>query len=342
MKVAIVGATGYTGLELIRILSGHPEVKITAVTSERYAGQPYGAVYPAMHQAVPMILEPLNAETIAEKADIIFTALPHKEAMAVVPYFYRQGKKVIDLSADFRLSDPKVYEKWYQEHTAPELLPNAVYGLPETNRTRIKKAHIVANPGCYPTSILLPLMPLLKEDLITPASIIADSKSGVSGAGRALKTGSLYCEVSDGFKAYGALQHRHQPEIDEQLSCIASKNISISFVPHLVPMNRGMLSSIYVTLKKSIDTPMLNKLFTKYYKKEPFVRLLPDDTLPQTSWVRGTNYCDINFVKKGKRIVLFSAIDNLTKGASGQAVQNMNLMMGLDEQTSLSCLPVLP
>lgn len=342
MRAAIIGATGYTGLELIRILSRHPEVEITALTSERYVGQRYDQVYPAVGAISSRVLEPLNADAIAPRADVIFTAVPHKEAMQVVPSFIKKKKKVIDLSADFRLSDKATYEKWYDAHTAPELLAKAVYGLPEINRKKIKKAQLVANPGCYPTSIILPLMPLLKDDLIDTGAIIADSKSGVSGAGRSLKTGSLFCEASESFKAYSILKHRHQPEIDEQLSGLCGKPVSITFSPHLLPMNRGMLSTLYVTLKRPMSSSAVQNLLTGHYKNEPFVRILPEGTLPQTGWVRGSNYCDIGFALSGRRLVLVSVIDNLVKGASGQAVQNMNIMMGIRETMAIDHVPMYP
>ncbi|MBN2109248.1 MAG: N-acetyl-gamma-glutamyl-phosphate reductase [Deltaproteobacteria bacterium] len=342
MRAAIIGATGYTGLELIRILSRHPEVEITALTSERYVGQRYDQVYPAVGAIASRVLEPLNADAIAPRADVIFTAVPHKEAMQVVPSFIKKKKKVIDLSADFRLTDKATYETWYDAHTAPELLAKAVYGLPEINRKKIKKAQLVANPGCYPTSIILPLTPLLKDDLIDTSAIIADSKSGVSGAGRSLKTGSLFCEASESFKAYSILKHRHQPEIDEQLSGICGKPVSITFSPHLLPMNRGMLSTIYVTLKRPMSSSSVQNLLTSQYKNEPFVRILPEGTLPQTGWVRGSNYCDIGFALSGRRLVLVSVIDNLVKGASGQAVQNMNIMMGIRETMAVDHVPMYP
>jgi N-acetyl-gamma-glutamyl-phosphate reductase len=342
MRAAVIGASGYTGLELVRILSRHPQVTITAITSERYAGQSLSSLYPSLASCTAGILETVDTGLIARKADIIFTAVPHKEAMQVVPLFLKAGRKVIDLSADFRFSDRKRYEAWYASHTAPQLLKTAVYGLSEINRKKIKRASLVANPGCYPTSIILPLMPFLKEDIIRTDQIIADSKSGVSGAGRSLKTASLFCEVSEGFKAYSVLQHRHQPEIEDQLSLIAERPVAITFSPHLLPMNRGMLSTIYVTLKRSERPATIRSLLRSYYKREHFIRLLPDGTLPQTGWVRGSNYCDIGFCCSGKRLVLISAIDNLVKGASGQAVQNMNIMAGFKETTALEGLPLYP
>lgn len=343
LNVAIVGATGYTGLELVRILADHPHIRITALTSERFSGKSFCEVYPSASASVEdIILEPLQPEHIARKADFIFTAVPHKEAMQVVPCFIKGKKKVVDLSADFRFSSKKVYETWYDKHSAPDLLKKAVYGLPELNRAMIQKAALVANPGCYPTSIILPLAPFLKEGIISSENIIADSKSGVSGAGRSLKMSSLFCEVSEGFKAYSILQHRHQPEIEEQLSSICKKPVHITFSPHLLPMNRGMLSTIYTTLKRPVSSKVLHDTLRKYYKKERFMRILPEGSLPQTGWVRGSNYCDIGLCVSGRRLVLVSAIDNLVKGASGQAVQNMNIMMGFKEDTSLKHIPLYP
>jgi N-acetyl-gamma-glutamyl-phosphate reductase len=342
MRVAIAGATGYTGLELVRILSAHPHITISTLTSERYADRNFSSVYPGyLKRALPR-LEPLAADKIAAKADIVFTALPHKESMRVVPALLKHGKRVIDLSADFRFKSQKTYEYWYQEHSAPGLLAKAAYGLPELYRSTIKKAGLVANPGCYPTSIILPLVPLLRQELISTASIIADSKSGVSGAGRSAKTESLFCEVSESFKAYGVFEHRHQPEIEEQLSAVSGSTIQIAFTPHLLPMSRGMLSTIYVRLKKSTRPQDIQALLEKFYKKEPFVRILPQGNLPHTGAVRGTNFCDIGFKIQEKQLVLISCIDNLVKGASGQAVQNMNIMLGFPETTALDMAPLYP
>jgi N-acetyl-gamma-glutamyl-phosphate reductase len=342
MKAAIVGATGYTGLELYRILLRHPGVTITALTSERYAGSAYSSVFPSLLHTRTLQLESLRQEAIADKADIIFTALPHSEAMRVVPYFCSRDKYVIDLSADFRLSSSETYQRWYQPHIAPELLGRAVYGLPELNRSAIAAARLVANPGCYPTSIILPLYPFIRGGLISLSGIIADSKSGVSGAGRALKVPSLFCETSESCKAYGLLSHRHTPEIEEQLSRIASHDVSITFSPHLVPINRGMLSTIYLTLNHPMDSDAIHTVLLDCYGKERFIRVLPPGTLPETGWVRGTNFCDIGFRVDGCRLILVSAIDNLTRGASGQAVQNMNIMLGLPEDSALDQVPLYP
>ncbi len=341
--VAVIGASGYSGLELVRLLSQHPQVKITAVTSERFAGQPMGQLFPSLMQQLTMPLEPLQPEKIVKKADFIFTALPHKEAMEVIPFFLENKKRVVDLSADFRFKDRRLYEKWYQKHSAPKLLASAVYGLPELNRARIKSARLVANPGCYPTSALIPLLPLVRESLIAPAGIIVDSKSGVSGAGRSANVTSLFCEVSESFKAYSVARHRHQPEIEEQLSLAAKKPLAITFVPHLVPMNRGILSTIYADLKKPLTLDEVRAVFKKHYGKENFVRIFPDGILPQTGWVRGSNYCDIGFVLDGrKKLIIISAIDNLVKGAAGQAVQNMNIMLGIKEETALEQIAIYP
>jgi len=342
IKAAVIGATGYTGLELVRILSRHPGVELTALTSERFHGQSCSAVYPQLQAVHDAPLEKLNPELIAKKADVIFTAVPHREAMKIVPFFLQEKKKVIDLSADFRFSRQETYEQWYEKHTAPGLLAKAVYGLPELNRKKIKKTSLAANPGCYPTSIILPLLPLLQEDMISAEHIIADSKSGVSGAGRSLKMSSLYCEASEGFKAYSIMKHRHQPEIEEQLAHIAGQAMHITFSPHLLPMNRGMLSTIYVTLKRYADEKAIMRIFKACYRQEPFVRIMPEGVLPQTGWVRGSNFCDIGFCLSGSKLVIVSAIDNLVKGASGQAVQNMNIMTGLEETTALDAVPLYP
>lgn len=342
MDTAIIGASGYTGLELVRFLSGHPHITVTAVTSERFSGQPLSQVFPSLERLTSLQLETFDPDRITTKADFFFTAVPHTEAMRIVPQLLEHGKKVVDLSADFRLSSQKTYEAWYAPHTAPHLLSTAVYGLPEINRASIRDADLVANPGCYPTSIIIPLMPLLREDILCTENIIADSKSGVSGAGRSLKTTSLFCEASEGCSAYNVLRHRHQPEIEEQLSRIAGRSIKITFSPHLIPMNRGMLSTIYVTLKHSLQASHIRDIFETYYRQERFVRVLPEGVLPHTGRVRGSNFCDIGFCLSGKQLVVISAIDNLVKGASGQAIQNMNIMLGYDENTGLDVTPLYP
>lgn len=342
IKTAIIGASGYTGIELVRILSRHPQAEITVATSRQHAGKRFDALYPSCTSVCGLALEQLDLETTAQKADIIFTALPHSESMAVVPFFLDRGKQVIDLSADYRFDNRHVYEKWYQPHTSADMLKKAVYGIPELWRKDIRKARLVANPGCYPTSIILGLAPLLKKGLVSLNSIIADSKSGVTGAGRGLKLGSLFSEVSDGFKAYGVFSHRHQPEIEEKLSAVAGQPVSMTFTPHLLPVNRGILSTIYVNLKKTVHRSDIESVYNRFYRSEPFVRLLPEGVLPQTGWVRGSNYCDIGFCVKGKKLIVVSAIDNLVKGASGQAVQNFNIMTGCEENTALEAVPLFP
>ncbi len=294
LKVAIVGASGYTGLELIRILHCHPEVAVTCLTSEQSAGKRISDVFPTLAGRCGILLENLEPVRVAEKADIIFTALPHKAAMEVVPTFLKLGKRVIDLSADYRLSDPAVYGEWYEPHINPANLKKAVYGLPEIRRAKIKRAKLVANPGCYPTSIILGLAPLLKNSLIELNSIIADSASGVTGAGRSAKVESLYCEVNEGYKAYGVGGvHRHTPEIEQELSLLAGEELKITFTPHLVPMDRGILSTIYAASGKALSTEKLVRLYQDFYAGEPFVRVLSQGSLPSTAFVRGSNFCDI-------------------------------------------------
>jgi N-acetyl-gamma-glutamyl-phosphate reductase len=345
LKAAVVGASGYTGIELIRILHNHPEVAVTSVTSEQSAGKRLSDVFPSLRGHYDATLEPLVPEKIAEKTDIVFTALPHKAAMEVVPAFLAAGKIVIDLSADYRLHDPEVYAAWYETHLNPELLSEAVYGLPELRRDEISGARLVANPGCYPTSIILGLMPLLKAGLVDTASIIADSKSGVSGAGRGAKVDSLYCEVNEGFKAYGVGGvHRHIPEIEQELSLLAGKETTISFIPHLVPMDRGILSTIYAAPLTSISAVELHSLYAEHYEGEAFVRVLRDGEFPSTAFVRGSNFCDIGITvdKRTGRIIVVSALDNLVKGAAGQAVQNMNLVCDFPETMGLELIPLYP
>lgn len=345
LNVAIVGASGYTGLELIRILHCHPEVAVTCLTSEQSAGKKISDVFPTLRGRCDLILENLEPVRVAEKADLIFTALPHKAAMEVVPTFIKLGKKVIDLSADYRLSDPAVYGQWYEAHLNPSNLKKSVYGLPEIRRAKIRGAKLIANPGCYPTSIILGLMPLLKNGLIHPHSIIADSASGVTGAGRAAKVDSLYCEVNEGYKAYGVGGvHRHTPEIEQELSLLAGEPLKITFTPHLVPMDRGILSTIYAAPLKELTTAGLVKRYEEFYHGEPFVRVLPQGNLPSTAFVRGSNFCDIAPLVDPRtgRVIIVSAIDNLVKGASGQAVQNMNIVCGFPETLGLDGLALFP
>jgi N-acetyl-gamma-glutamyl-phosphate reductase len=344
INVAIVGASGYTGLELIRLLLRHPEVKITCITSRQNAGSSVSSVFPTLLDRIDLIFDPVDIDLIVSRADFIFTALPHKAAMEVIPGFLQAGKKVVDLSADYRLGDVAVYEQWYQPHSSPDLVAEAAYGLPEIFRSRIRGARLVANPGCYPTSVALALAPLIKNELIDLDSLIVDSKSGASGAGRSAKLGSLYCEVNEGFKAYGVGAHRHTPEIEQTLGHLAGKPVVVSFTPHLLPINRGILSTCYATLTEPRLTGELVKLFQDYYRDEKFVRIHPEGELPNVAFVRGSNYCNIGLVSDPRtgRVIVVSVIDNLLKGASGQAVQNMNLMQGWDEGRGLEDLPLYP
>jgi N-acetyl-gamma-glutamyl-phosphate reductase len=291
-----------------------------------------------------LICQALDVERLSQACDFLFTALPHKNAMEVVPGFIERGLKVVDLSADFRLGDPRVYEEWYGAHTAPALLQDAVYGIPELHREEIKRAALVANPGCYPTSVILALAPALRHKLIDHRTIIADSKSGVSGAGRSAVLSSLFAEVSENFKAYKVTEHRHTPEMEQELSRMAAEKVVITFTPHLVPMKRGILSTIYASLKKPSSESEILDLYRNFYAAEKFVRLHPSDLLPGTADVFGSNYCDIGLRvdKRNNRLILISAIDNLVKGASGQAIQNMNLMLGLEESLGLEVVPLYP
>jgi N-acetyl-gamma-glutamyl-phosphate reductase len=341
IRTAIIGATGYAGAELVRILSGHPEVEISAVTSRQYAGVRIDQVYPAFSGVVDLICEAYSADRVCERADVVFTALPHRLPMSFVPDVIKRGKKVIDLSADFRFNDAAIYESVYQPHTAKELLESAVYGLSDIYYEQIREAALIGNPGCYPTSVLLPLIPLIRKGLLDLSNLIADSKSGVSGAGRSLALGSHYCEVAESFKAYKVAAHRHNPEMDAVLSSEAQSAVSITFVPHLVPMSRGMLTTVYAAPARDFKAQEIADCYTAAYAQRPFVRLCPEGRLPDTRYVRGTNYCDIGFKidERNNRLILISAIDNLVKGAAGQAVQNMNIMLGFDETAGLHNVP---
>jgi len=344
VRVGVLGATGYTGLELIRLLLRPPQVKITAITSERSVGQPIEKVFPSLLKEINLDCRALEVESLAQSCDFIFTALPHKAAMGVVPYFFARGLKVVDLSADFRLVDPQVYAQWYEPHTAPELLPRVTYGLPEIYRKNIQSASLVANPGCYPTSVILALAPVLRHQIIDPRSIIADSKSGVSGAGRSAVLSSLFTEVSENLKAYKVTEHRHTPEIEQELSRMAGEKITITFTPHLVPMKRGILSTIYASLARPVSESDILAIYRDFYAKERFVRVRPPDLLPSTADVYGSNYCDLGLKidSRNNRLILLSALDNLVKGASGQAIQNMKLMLGLDEELGIEVIPLYP
>lgn len=344
IRVGLVGASGYTGAELGRILCNHKQVKLTVATSRQHAGTPLAEVFPHLRGKVDIVCEDVVVDQLMDRADLFFLAVPHKTAMELVPKFIEAGKKVVDLSADFRIHDASVYEAWYQPHSAAQYLAEAVYGLPELYRDKIAAARLVANPGCYPTSIILGLAPLLKAGVVDPETLVVDSKSGVSGAGRGANVGSLYCEMGEGFKAYKVGEHRHTPEIEQEISLLAGKSVVISFTPHLLPMSRGILSTIYADLKGKHDEAAIRKLYADFYQNEAFVRLCPAGDFPATQFVRGSNCCDIGFKvdKRTGRIVIVSVIDNLVKGAAGQAVQNMNLLCGFPEGEGLSQAPLFP
>jgi N-acetyl-gamma-glutamyl-phosphate reductase len=340
-RVAVVGATGYAGAELVRILSGHPEIDLTLITSRQYTGTRFDAIYPHMTGMVDLVCEAFSSESLNERSDIVFLALPHKLPMAFVPELLKSGKRVIDLSADFRFQNAETYESFYQAHTAKDLLDTAVYGLCEVYMERIRNAGLIGNPGCYPTSVLLPLVPLLEQGLLDLQSIVVDSKSGVSGAGRSLSLTTHFCEANESLKAYKVAEHRHAPEIEEVLSLESGQPVKMTFVPHLVPMTRGMLSTIYVKLLRNSSEEAIRRHLGLYFDKRAFVRICSNGRLPDTAHVRGTNYCDIG-VKIDPRtgtVILVSAIDNLVKGAAGQAVQNMNIMLGLEETVGLLTPP---
>lgn len=341
IKAAIIGATGYTGAELVRILSSHPEARIEILTSRQHQGQDYSDIYPSLSGVVDLKCEEYSLERVAESADVVFMALPHQLPMGLVPELLKAGKKVIDLSADFRFKDKMVYEAAYQQHSAPDLLDSAVYGLSEVYRGEIAGASLIGNPGCYPTSILLPIVPLIKSGFILPETIIADSKSGVSGAGRSLSLRAHFCEVNEAFNAYKVANHRHCPEIEQIISREAGKDINITFVPHLLPISRGMLSTIYAGINGAVTSSMIYDCFNSFYEGKPFVRIRKEGDIPDVAHVRGTNFCDIGFKLDSRtgRLVIVSVIDNLVKGASGQAVQNMNIMFGFNEKDGMSGIP---
>lgn len=345
LKTAIIGGSGYTGGELLRLLLSHTEVEITAITSEKSVGKPAVQLFPNLKDKTDLVFEKNNPVVISKKADFVFLCLPHCAAMDSAKAYLKNGKKVVDLSADFRLKDYRVYEKWYKErHTAKDLLKKAVYGLPELYRDKIEKAELVANPGCYPTSAILALAPLLKSKWTKGIDlpIIVDSKSGVSGAGRGAEVAYLFTETNESVRAYKIGSHRHTPEIEQELSITAKKKINVSFTPHLIPMNRGILSTIYI--KKPINAEQLLEHYRDFYENEPFVRILNSGSLPDTKNIRGSNICEIGIVedKRTGMTIIVSAIDNLIKGASGQAIQNMNIMQGFDEGCGLNLLPIFP
>lgn len=345
IKVGIIGATGYAGSELVRILLGHKDVEIKWYGSRSYIDKKYASIYQNFFQLVDANCMDDNMEVLADQVDVIFTATPQGLCASLVNEEILSKVKIIDLSADFRIKDVKVYEEWYKlEHKSPQFIEEAVYGLCEINREDVKKARLVANPGCYTTCSILTCYPLVKEGIIDPNTIIVDAKSGTSGAGRGAKVDNLFCEVNENMKAYGVATHRHTPEIEEQLGYACGEKITINFTPHLVPMNRGILATAYASLKKDVTYEEVKAIYDKYYADEKFVRVLEKDVCPQTKWVEGSNYVDVNFKidPRTNRIIMMGAIDNLVKGAAGQAVQNMNLLFGLKESEGLELVPMFP
>jgi N-acetyl-gamma-glutamyl-phosphate reductase len=341
IKVGIVGGTGYTGVELLRLLSAHPQVSLEVITSRNEAGVAVCDLFPNLRGHVDLIFQQPDVDLLA-RCDVVFFATPHTVAMALVPELIEKGIRVIDLSADFRLKDCRQWEQWYNTaHTCPELIEHAVYGLPEVNRETIKTAQLIAVPGCYPTATQLGFLPLLEQEIIDPTHLIADAKSGVSGAGRKASIGALLAESSDNMKAYSVGGHRHLPEIEQGLSLAAGQPVGLTFVPHLTPMIRGIHATLYATVKKQVD---LQALFEKRYADEPFVDVLPVGSHPETRSVKSSNMCRIAIhqPQNSDTVVILSVIDNLVKGASGQAIQNMNIMFGLDEALAINTVAVSP
>lgn len=349
IKVSIIGATGYTGKELAKILMNHPRVELVYLTSSTYAGKAIAEVFPEFLNKLDKKLTKLNLDVVSQDSDMVFTALPHTVSMDVVPELFKKGVKVIDLSADYRIKDSAVYQEWYKkEHNqiSKELLDKAVYGLPEIYSDKIKVTSLVANPGCYPTSIILGIAPLLKYHLVKPEGIIIDSKSGTTGAGRKLSLGLHFSECNENFKAYKLIKHNHIPEVEQELLSIyfngddckqEGTEIKVCFTPHLLPINRGILSTCYLTLKAPTEEGDILEIYQKFYQNAPFVRIFEPPSLPEIKFVAGTNYCDIGFSidKRVNKIKVISVIDNLLKGAAGQAVQNMNIMSGSPETCGL-------
>lgn len=344
ITVAVAGATGYTGIELVRLLQQHPFVSLKILASQSYAGQPLARVYPHLLPYVGQTCAAQEIERLLE-AEVIFLALPHGHAGRVVEAALAAGRRVIDLGADFRLSNPATYRHWYGLEPPPEaLLRQAVYGLPELYRERIRGAAVVANPGCYPTATLLALAPALRKGLIEPEGLIIDAKSGVTGAGRGLNLSTLYGEVNEGLHPYNVARHRHTPEIEQELTRLCGREVRVTFTPHLVPMSRGILSTVYARLAPGVAADAVRQAYEEAYRDEPFVHLLPPGSWPHTKWVYGSNHCllSLEVDERTGRLVIASAIDNLVKGASGQAVQNLNLMFGWEETTGLTAAPLYP
>ena len=346
IRAGIIGATGYAGAEIVRILQNHPAAEVVWYGSKSYIEKDYASVYRNFFRVVENVCRGDDLSELADQADVIFTATPQGFLASVISEEILQRVKIIDLSADFRLKDVSVYEKWYGiEHKAPQFMKEAVYGLCEINREDIRGARLVANPGCYTTCSILTAYPLIKEGLINADTLIIDAKSGTSGAGRGAKLPNLFCEVNENIKAYGVANHRHTPEIEEQLGYAAGREFVLNFTPHLVPMNRGILVTAYADLTpESLDVMRVRAAYEKYYGQETFIRLLPRGDCPETKWVEGSNFVDIGFVidERTRRIIMMGALDNLVKGAAGQAVQNMNLLFGLPEEMGLTMMPCFP
>lgn len=345
IKIGIIGSTGYAGNELVRLLLQRQDVQILWYGSHSYIGQQYADIYRNFFQIVDAKCLDDNLGELAGIVDVVFTATPQGFCSSLVTEDILKKVRIIDLSADFRIKDVSVYEKWYNiSHPSPQLLPEAVYGLCELNRDKIRKARLIANPGCYPTCSVLCIQPALIAGIIDPKSIIIDAKSGTSGAGRGVKVANLYCEVNESIKAYGVANHRHTPEIEEQLGYLAGEEVILNFTPHLVPMNRGILITAYANLQKDVTYEDVKAIYDELYNKERFVRVLDKDVTPETKNVHGSNYVDVNFKidKRTHRLVMMGAMDNLVKGAAGQAIQNMNIMFGLPEETGLLQIPMVP
>ena len=342
IKVGIIGSTGYAGAEIVKLIQNHPEAEVVWFGSKSFEGEPFASVYRNMFELVDEKCLGDNIDELADKVDVIFTATPQGLCSKIINEDVLSKCKVIDLSADFRIKDVETYEKWYGiKHESPEYIEEAVYGLCEINREQTKDARLIANPGCYTTCSILSIYPLVKEGLIDPKSIIVDAKSGTTGAGRGAKVANLFCEVNENIKAYGVTTHRHTPEIEEQLSYAAGKSVVINFTPHLVPMQRGILVTAYADLTADVTYDEVKAIYDKYYKDEKFIRILDKDLCPETRFVANSNYTDINFKidERTNRIVMMGALDNLVKGAAGQAVQNMNIMFGLPEETGIDLVP---
>lgn len=344
IRALILGATGYTGLELIRILSSHPQIVVVGGSSRNYAGKSVSEILPYIPKQKNFPLHTLEQVLSAPQADVAFLALPHGDSACAIRPLLDAGLKVVDLSADCRLRKAEIYCEWYGEHKDPELIGRAVYGLPEIHREAVKSADLVANPGCYPTTVILGMAPLMTRQDVDTDRPIVDAKSGISGAGRGAKLNTSFCEAGEGFKPYGVIGHRHIPEMEQELSGLAGRQIRVRFTPHLIPVSRGMVSTIYLPLNANVSAGTLREAYSEYYRSEPFVRVLPAGVFPDTTRVRGSNECHIQVEidRRTDLVVVMTAIDNLTKGASGTAVQNMNIMMGLAETSGLENLPLFP